>query len=53
MREDGFYWCKHPTFGWEVCKFECDTWLCCGGGGEFCDADFDQIDERRIVREVE
>ena len=54
MRESGFYW---VLFGgkWHIAEWESglEDWWMSGTDECFFDNEFWQIDERRIVREVE
>lgn len=53
MREDGFYWVKDGT-NWTIARWQNMGKFWEAGPYNFLsDDDFDQIDERRIVREVE
>ena len=52
MREDGYYWVKFNYRDWECAEWYMGGWWGCDFCG-FDDEQFDQIDERRIVREVE
>lgn len=52
MREDGFYWVRYKRLGWVIAEFECGSWHFKSRLYDYSDDDFDQIDERRIVREV-
>lgn len=54
MRETGFYWvvwCKSEQVAfWNQSS---EGWYIADNQGKMCDSDLEEIDERRIVREVE
>lgn len=56
MREEGYYWVLHSE-GWELAYYYdisgYQGWRAIGSDIELQDDDWFQIDERRIVREVE
>lgn len=51
-RESGYYWVKNENI-WYVAKYNKDyfAWSISGVETTFTDVDFEEIDERRIVRE--
>jgi hypothetical protein len=49
MREPGFYWVLRTK--WEVFEWDVDEGCWVKGDFYYHDAEFDEIDERRIVRE--
>lgn len=53
-RASGFYWCRVDN-EWFVAEYSeyCRAWEVTGDDCYFTDAQFDQIDERRIVRQPE
>lgn len=56
MREAGFYWvCVFPSDEWLVAYYSLisDSWEITGSKHSFRTYDLCEIDERRIVREVE
>jgi len=55
MRRSGYYWCLRGYI-WDVNYWsggDFGEWWVAGVEQSMCDDDFDEIDERRIVREVE
>lgn len=50
MREEGYYWVKY-THEWIVSQWDGESWWL--GDMTLWDKEFDEIDERRITREVE
>jgi hypothetical protein len=56
MREDGFYWCKIANWAvWAIFEYSNGCWYRSAHSVDvfWYDEDFHEIDERRIVREVE
>lgn len=53
MRESGFYWVKYKAIGWTVAEYIDGFWSFKRRPYDYEDCDFDEIDELRIVREVE
>lgn len=52
MREAGFYWvCDVGAYGWQVAEWDGDGWYV--NMVHVGDSYWGEIDERRIVREVE
>ena len=51
MRESGYYWVGFLGCNWQVHYWSGQVWLL--GRHHFHDNDLSEIDERRIVREVE
>jgi len=56
-REAGYYWVRHYTHGWMVCKWSINIinpeesgWLYPGCEGTYLDFCFEEIDERKIIR---
>lgn len=50
MREDGFYWVRYKALGWIVAEQLLGVWSFKRRTYDYTDEDFDEIDERRIVR---
>lgn len=49
-RKEGYYWCRIKTFwGIFICWPEGEKWYD-GEGNSYDDQDFDEIDERQIIR---
>jgi hypothetical protein len=48
MRIDGYYWVKHPKYGWHVGKMRDGIWWLPVGDPAlaYADKDFDQISSR-------
>ena len=50
-RENGWYWVKCIVHGWVVAGFDGQKWISTYWVGRKEDSFFNEIDERRIVRE--
>lgn len=51
MREPGYYWCRKVAV-WIVVEFRYEAWWLPGLNEPVYDEYFDEIDERRIVRQL-
>lgn len=49
-RENGYYFVRNKM-GWQIAEWYRDSWCIIGMDKEFIDPEFEEIDERRVVRE--
>ena len=50
-REDGYYFVK-DTGEWIIAEWDTNYWYITGSGNRYEDSYFEEIDERRVVKEV-
>ena len=50
-REEGYYWVRNDI-EWFIAEWDTYYWHIAGSGSRYKDEYFDEIDERRVVREV-